>query len=389
MKKTAVCVLIIFLCLTASVFADDTKDMYNAIMTGNIAKAKTLLDGGFDPNTILSDGQPLIMEAAQTGNIAMVELLIKAKADVTLMADNNFGGNALTGAIWSTRDTHDPANTIKIIQMLLDAGIDINSGEVRNESDDFEIGGKLFKSYINPIWFVTGGNDCNADVLEFMISKGCNLSWSYAITESNDERRDSSLDETIDAVKKSKTNKKDKKEYNRIMKILKDAEQKPQPKVAAAPAPVPAPVQQPEAKKAPAEKQAPPQKPKVAKVPKAKPQKTAPKPAPAEAPKAYSSVIISPAEATEMLRKSVSEGNKENFYRALVMGADVNNVDTENKSVLLLAVMSSRTEMVEVLIHKGADVNVKSKGGNTPLSMARDLGSTDIEQFLLTAGAKN
>ena len=412
MKKTIICVLIIFLCLTASVFADDIKDMYNAIMTGDLAKAKTLLDGGFDPNTFLPDGQPSVMEAAQTGNIALVDLFIKSGADVTLMADNNFGGNALTGAIWSTRDTHDPANTNKIIQMLIDAGIDINSGEVRNESDDYEVGGKLYMSYINPVWFVTGGADCNADVLEFMISKGNNLSWSYVVTEANDERRDASLDETIDAVKKSKSNKKDKKEYNRIMKILKDAEQKPAPKAVAAPAPAPSPApapepqpavkeaakvpaQQPEAKKAPAqkpvEKQAPVKEAKPPKAAKTKPQKPVSKPAPAaakEAPKTYSSVIMSPSEATELLRKSVSDGNKENFYRSLVMGADVNNVDNENKSVLLLAVMSNKTEMVEVLIHKGADVNIKSKGGNTPLSMARDLGSDDIVKLLTDAGAK-
>jgi len=411
MKKTIICVLIIFLCLTASVFADDIKDMYNAIMTGDLAKAKTLLDGGFDPNTFLPDGQPAVMEAAQTGNIALVDLFIKSGADVTLMADNNFGGNALTGAIWSTRDTHDPANTNKIIQMLIDAGIDINSGEVRNESDDYEVGGKLYMSYINPVWFVTGGADCNADVLEFMISKGNNLSWSYVVTEANDERRDASLEETIDAVKKSKSNKKDKKEYNRIMKILKDAEQKPAPKAVAAPAPAPspapapepqpavkeaakAPAQQPEAKKAPAqkpvEKQAPVKEAKPPKAAKTKPQKPVSKPAPAakEAPKTYSSVIMSPSEATELLRKSVSDGNKENFYRSLVMGADVNNVDNENKSVLLLAVMSNKTEMVEVLIHKGADVNIKSKGGNTPLSMARDLGSDDIVKLLTDAGAK-
>jgi len=411
MKKTIICVLIIFLCLTASVFADDIKDMYNAIMTGDLAKAKTLLDGGFDPNTFMPNGQTSVMEAAQTGNIALVDLFIKSGADVTLMADNNFGGNALTGAIWSTRDTHDPANTNKIIQMLIDAGIDINSGEVRNESDDYEVGGKLYMSYINPVWFVTGGADCNADVLEFMISKGNNLSWSYVVTEANDERRDASLEETIDAVKKSKSNKKDKKEYNRIMKILKDAEQKPAPKAVAAPAPAPspapapepqpavkeaakAPAQQPEAKKAPAqkpvEKQAPVKEAKPPKAAKTKPQKPVSKPAPAakEAPKTYSSVIMSPSEATELLRKSVSDGNKENFYRSLVMGADVNNVDNENKSVLLLAVMSNKTEMVEVLIHKGADVNIKSKGGNTPLSMARDLGSDDIVKLLTDAGAK-
>ena len=53
-----------------------------------------------------------------------------------------------------------------------------------------------------------------------------------------------------------------------------------------------------------------------------------------------------------------------------------------------MAVMVMNREMTEVLIYKGADLNVKSKGGNTPLSMARDLEAKDIEQMLLKAGAK-
>ncbi len=50
--------------------------------------------------------------------------------------------------------------------------------------------------------------------------------------------------------------------------------------------------------------------------------------------------------------------------------------------------MAQSREMTEVLIYKGAKVNVKSKGGNTPLSIARDLGAKDIEQMLIKAGAK-
>lgn len=388
-------VIAILIFAAVSVFADDTpQEMFSAINTGDTAKVKELLDGGYNPDTYLPNGQPPVMEAAQTGNAEMVELFIKAKADVNLMADNNFGGNALTGAVWSTRDTHDSANTAKIIQMLLDAGIDINSGAVRNESDDFETAGKKYISFINPVWFVVGGSDCNADVLDFMINKGCSISWSYAVCEENGDRRDASIDNTIDAVKKSKSNKKDKKEYNRVMKILKNAEDNQKPVAVAA---APAPEAKPEAGKATAPK---PQESK----PQAKqpaPKQTAPKQPPKKASPAQkasqaqklskaksTSAVISAQEATELLKKSVKDGNIENFYKSLVMGADINYADPENKTALIEAIMHQNHEMTEVLIYKGADVNVMTKGGNTPLSLAKDLGAEDIEQMLIKAGAK-
>ena len=381
------CFIAIFMCITTSLFADNLKDMYTAIEAGDSAKVKALLDGGFDPNTALPNGQPPVMAAANSGKAEIVSMLIKAGADVSIYADNQLGGNALTGAVWSTNDTHDPANTLKIIQILLDAGIDINSGETRDASSDYKAGGKAWETYLNPLWYVVGSNNCSADVLEFMLDKGCNPSQGYAISETN-ERHDFSLDDTISAVKKSKTNKNEKKEYNRILKILKDSEKKkepkPEPKTSApAEAPAPAP-----AVAAPAPAAKPDAKP--AAKPVAKKPTPAPKAAPAEAVQAQpASSILSPSEATELLRKSVVDGNKENFYRSLVMGADINAVDNENKTVLIEAVMHQKYEMAEVLIYKGAKVNVKTKGGNTPLSLARDLGAKDIEQLLLKAGAKN
>ncbi len=392
----SLCLIAIFMCLTASLFAADMPtEMNTAIATGDIAKVKALLDGGFDPNTALPNGQSPAMAAANAGNAEIVSLLIKAGADVSLVADNQLGGNALTGAVWSTQDTHDPANTIKIIQILLDAGIDINSGETRDESSDYKAGGKTWETYINPVWYVIGGNNCSADVLEFMLDKGCDPSRGFAISES-DERHDYDLDDTISAVKKSKTNKNDKKEYNKIVKILKDSEKKkepkPEPKPAVAapapvetPAPAPAPVS---AAPAPAAKP----EPKPAQKPAAKPVVKKPTPAPksakTEAVPEKTTAILTKEEATEMLRKSVTDGNKVNFYHSLVMGADINAVDPENKTPLVQAVMSNNHEMAEVLIYKGANVNVRTKGGNTPLSMARDLGAKDIEQMLLKAGAK-
>ena len=410
MRKIITLSFAIFLCLTASLFAADMPtEMNTAIATGDIAKVKALLDGGFDPNTALPNGQSPAMAAANAGNAEIVSLLIKAGADVSLVADNQLGGNALTGAVWSTQDTHDPANTIKIIQILLDAGIDINSGETRDESSDYKAGGKTWETYINPVWYVIGGNNCSADVLEFMLDKGCDPSRGFAISES-DERHDFDLDDTISAVKKSKTNKNDKKEYNKIVKILKDSEKKKEPKpepkpavaapapvetpapataapaqTTAAPAPAPAPVS---AAPAPAAKPEPKPAPKPVAKPVVKKPTPAPKSAKTEAVPEKTTAILTKEEATEMLRKSVTDGNKVNFYHSLVMGADINAVDPENKTPLVQAVMSNNHEMAEVLIYKGANVNVRTKGGNTPLSMARDLGAKDIEQMLLKAGAK-
>ena len=381
--------IIIFMCLTASVFAqEEPKKMYTAITTGDTATVKALLDGGYNPNMLLPNWQPPVMEAAQAGNADMVELLIKAGADVNLNANNNFGGNALTGAVWSTRDTHNPVNTIKIIKLLVEAGIDINSGEVRNESGDYKADGKKWESYINPVWYAIGGYDCSADILEFMLQKGCTPSWSYVINEADEKRHDSTLDDTINAVKKSKTNKNDKKEYNRILKILKDAEKKPAAKPetkAEAPAPATAPsVAAPAAAAQPAAKPAA----KPASKPAVKKPTPAPKAAPVEAaPSQSASAILSKAEATELLRKSVADGNKENFYRSLVMGADINAVDSENKTALIEAVMHQKHEMAEVLIYKGADVNVMTTGGNTALSLAKDLRADNIVKLLQSAGA--
>ena len=319
-----------------------------------------------------------LLKAAEAGDAGTVAKLLSEGADINQISP--IGANALTSTVWSTGDTHDPANTVKIIQMLLDAGIDINSGEVRDASSDYNAGGNNWNVYINPIWYAAGSSGCSADVLEFMLNKGCIPSRAFAINEANGERQDFGVDDLIDAVKKSKSNKTDRTEYNRIMKILKDAKDKSK---AAVPAVAKAP--EPAAQEKKPEPAAP--KPKTQKpvVKKPEPKQSEP----AEAAPEKTSYILSKTEATEMLRKSVTDGNKENFYRALVMGADINAADAENKTPLILAVMSNSYEMTEVLIHKGAKVNVKTKGGNTPLSLAKDLGAKDIEQALLKAGAKN
>ena len=139
-----------------------------------------------------------LLKAAEAGDADTVAKLLSEGADINQISP--IGANALTCAVWSTGDTHDSANTIKIIQLLLDAGIDINSGEVLDQSSDFKAGGSNWNAYINPVWYAAGSSSCSADVLEFMLNKGCNPSRGYAINEANGEQKDFGVDDLIDAV---------------------------------------------------------------------------------------------------------------------------------------------------------------------------------------------
>ena len=53
-----------------------------------------------------------------------------------------------------------------------------------------------------------------------------------------------------------------------------------------------------------------------------------------------------------------------------------------------MATRSGRKDIVELLIAKGADVNVRTKGGRTPLDLAKRRGYTEIIELLREHGAK-
>jgi ankyrin repeat protein len=53
-----------------------------------------------------------------------------------------------------------------------------------------------------------------------------------------------------------------------------------------------------------------------------------------------------------------------------------------------MASMFGEPEVVELLLKKGAKVDVKTNGGETPLALARKYNRKEAEQLLLKAGAK-
>ena len=74
----------------------------------------------------------------------------------------------------------------------------------------------------------------------------------------------------------------------------------------------------------------------------------------------------------------------------MAAGADVNAKNNTGWALLHSAAYDGRKEIVELLIAKGADVNVKSadgSGGRTPLHFAAYYGHEEIVELLISKGA--
>ena len=72
-------------------------------------------------------------------------------------------------------------------------------------------------------------------------------------------------------------------------------------------------------------------------------------------------------------------------------GGDANAFDDWGVSCLQLAVKKGNKEIVELLLRHGANANVSDADGDTttPLHAAAQLGSLEISEMLVRAGAGN
>ena len=89
-----------------------------AATNGNARIVERLLRGGADPNTALAGGETVLMTAARTGDVAVLEALIEANADVNAR-ESSRGQTAL---MWAAAE-----NNVAAIKVLVEAGADINA----------------------------------------------------------------------------------------------------------------------------------------------------------------------------------------------------------------------------------------------------------------------
>jgi len=84
---------------------------------------------------------------------------------------------------------------------------------------------------------------------------------------------------------------------------------------------------------------------------------------------------------------AAADGNTDIVEILIDAGIDLNQGDKSSFTPLSLAILNRRTEIAKMLIDAGADVNKANSEGRTPLFWARKEGNTEIIDLLLENGA--
>jgi ankyrin repeat protein len=93
--------------------------------------------------------------------------------------------------------------------------------------------------------------------------------------------------------------------------------------------------------------------------------------------------------ASELIELIATAGEdaRDDVGRLIRAGADINAMDTEGRTALILAAAHGHQTTVRLLLDAGADTNVVDNSGRTPLMWAALSGYVDIVQALTDAGA--
>jgi ankyrin repeat protein len=86
-------------------------------------------------------------------------------------------------------------------------------------------------------------------------------------------------------------------------------------------------------------------------------------------------------------RRAAERGDIPKLRSLFDLGVDVNSRDADDRSALLLAVLNGRSDVVNLLLTHGADVNAADRGGTTPLQAAESTHQPGIAATLRAAGA--
>jgi len=89
-----------------------------------------------------------------------------------------------------------------------------------------------------------------------------------------------------------------------------------------------------------------------------------------------------------LMCKYASAGDKLQILRMLANGIEINVSNYDSRTALHLAASQGNTAVVEYLLEKKAEVNVKDRMGGTPLADALRHGHVQIQSLLRSAGAQ-
>jgi cytohesin len=99
-------------------------------------------------------------------------------------------------------------------------------------------------------------------------------------------------------------------------------------------------------------------------------------------------VRFSRSQETEALLRAASAGNADTVRTILASpNVDVNGVDDQGNTALILAARFGHNEVVRALLLAKADVRVKNKEGKTALMLAAEGGHDQTVAALTQAGA--
>lgn len=95
-----------------------------------------------------------------------------------------------------------------------------------------------------------------------------------------------------------------------------------------------------------------------------------------------------PRSATSSLEQAASEGRAETIKNLIAQGGDINARNMRGQSPLHLAVKQGNSDVVQILLESGAEVDVvETDSGCTSLHYAASLGHVDLCESLVRYGA--
>lgn len=87
------------------------------------------------------------------------------------------------------------------------------------------------------------------------------------------------------------------------------------------------------------------------------------------------------------LARAILNGHQEVANLLLKRGADLNILTKDKNNILMLSVLSGKKDFIESLIKMGAEIDQKNNAGNTALMIAASAGDDAITELLINSGA--